>query len=273
MFLRTAIIILAGVSLVSVARAQNFEVTPIFALHDGNLSLGEVLDLSAQFNDRVLQTVFWSLGLVVAVLTVLMTLNWVVGNRTFERDRETFQLMIKSELDTLDRRQAAQLSAAITDTRKELQDQYQGLLDTQNQRLTNFSVEQANLVEKLGSDFESKIKKIEQRFLDALAVTKKDIDRHVLYSDMNYHELNAVRWEQKAVPANEIYSRIKYATALVQLEFSTGVINTQLQIILGILEKNDAGYAAEALQKLIAILPEAHAIERGKLVQALAKQI
>lgn len=271
MFLKVVAFAFAGFTFLSGACAQEFLVSPLYTLEGASPSLSEVLDLSAQFNDRVLQTVFWSLGLVVTVLTFLMGVNWFVGNRTFERDRETFQLMIKSELETLDRRQAAQLSAAISDTRKELQDQYQALLETQSERLSNAELEQSKLAEKLKSDFDGQIRMIEKNFLDALMTMQNSLDREMKYANMNYHELDAFRWKQQGVPVNEIFSRAKYSMGLLQLKFSLGLVSTQVGLILRLLEESPPGHAKTEIQQLIEMLPETLSIERGKLSEALAK--
>lgn len=49
------------------------------------------LDAAQKFNEQILQTVYWSLGSVLAVAALLIGYGWIVNFKIYERDKETLR--------------------------------------------------------------------------------------------------------------------------------------------------------------------------------------
>jgi hypothetical protein len=76
--------------------------TPIGSLATGQPTPGvteRALELSAQFDQRVLTTVYWCLGTLITVFLFLIGYNWFVNFRARERDLQTLSEEIKTLVD------------------------------------------------------------------------------------------------------------------------------------------------------------------------------
>lgn len=133
------------------------------------LLLRAQLDTVKEFDQRLLSTVQWSLGIVVASLAVLVGYNWYTNHRELEKDKAALKEDLGRGL-------------------KDLEDKLQQVM-------------RANLV-----DAE---KRLQEAGTAATETLREEVNRRFFDQDMEELLKTAEEWEAKDVPANGILYRLR----------------------------------------------------------------
>ena len=99
------------------SRAQTPTPTTSLATGQPTPSVTErALELSAQFNERILTTVYWCLGTLITVFLFLIGYNWFVNFRTRERDLRTLSQEIEHLVDKATQRISTEIQSGLETT-------------------------------------------------------------------------------------------------------------------------------------------------------------
>jgi len=91
-------------------RSAALEATDLSAAKQQIKLLEAQLQMTRDYQGSLLDTVYWALGGVFIVVSLLLGFGWLVNFKVYERDKET----LKAELENIARAKAAELDEAIT---------------------------------------------------------------------------------------------------------------------------------------------------------------
>lgn len=138
------------------------------------------MSMSSQFNDRLLATVYWALGVIGVVFAGLLGYSWFVNVKIYERDKLALQAELK-----------AQLESEFALMRKNF-DEIQKAFDAEIRASMQHIVEGSHEV------LERKISRLDTSFSD-----EKNRIWLELYKDESYY------WEEKKVFTNAVRADLK----------------------------------------------------------------
>jgi hypothetical protein len=288
------VVALFAASIAGVTAQSSIELTPIYGLGDDpTLDLAAVLEISAQFNDRILQTVYWALGVVVTVLAVIMGFNWFVGMRSFERDREALQATIAAELAALDARLTAKVdeglrsgTSRIAETAADLGGKVNSELSAIQEAFRAYKNETDGNLASNDRALQDALEKSRAQIAEQIEVASKTAQQAIISGDAGLRqniaavkdalslfemEMSAYRWKADNVPANEITYRVKYVLELIRREHGDYVIISQLERIEELIAKGAHRTSPDAANKLVNELPDKFSTFRSRLTEALSK--
>jgi hypothetical protein len=164
------------------------------------------LEISRGFQSDLLSTVYWSLGIALALTVILIGYNWYSKNKEFERDKNALRseltATVKNELATVDQDnrtalldERTRVDDAITSLRTELRGRIDEVVTASRDELNALRVE---LLERLTKIFDASLK-YTKVVHDQLALQIHTVKREMAENAKDYnmaisyclHELNA----------------------------------------------------------------------------------
>jgi len=103
---------------------------PALSLNNPQNSLDHVVELTGQLDQRLLTTVYWCLGTLIAVFLILIGYNWFVNFRMHERDFRELRKEISTRLDAAVDKIEAAAKAATQELKTELRKSTESYVDS-----------------------------------------------------------------------------------------------------------------------------------------------
>jgi hypothetical protein len=164
------------------------------------------LELMRQYDERLLQTVYWALGTAFGLVVFVAGVGWYVNFRLYERDKEALRSELRLELDT----RVESISASLKEEVKEAQT---SLDDAMKQTGRNLD-EQAK---RHGKEIEKTALQAGEATAQELGGQLKELQAEIIEVRYEMSMRDAEKWAQQGVRINELRKYMDACSLAVQL--------------------------------------------------------
>lgn len=215
-----------------------------------NMLVADWIALSGQFNDRLVTTVYWTLGALGTVLVAIVGLNWFANYRIYERDKLALTSMLNAEVS----QQISALRAEISALHKKHSEEIE-------KAASNAAAKQ---IEPLTTQVKSD--------RSALKVFRDQIKTLELTVEMQAEAEQVRHWTAKNVPANVAYSHVRLAEVALKLghNYYSYAIDDALEEIERLVMAGARGRFETDLVALLEKLPSQYGPQRQRILSKLS---
>lgn len=247
------------------------DLTPLYTLSGGEAgpsSLTLWLAMSAEFNARLLEIVFWALGTVVTLVVVVLGVNWFTGARSYQRDKEAMELQL-----------SVLVERGLNSIRAELVADFEKRIETHIQSLESEKRSITELGAGLREETREALAAVEPRVVSAVreavgpvqeeltSLTKDMRGRFERASDWTSYRLASLEYDLNVqdarmwagtprVPANALAAHLRAIETAIKNKLDR-MLSFQLDAIVSLLSSMntlDADYV-ESINKVLGLLP------------------
>ena len=212
------------------------------------------LEMTRQFQGDMLETVYWSLGVVVVLVGLLLGFGWFVNLRVYERDKESLRQELMGKLD----QETASVKSEISELSSALTANVSELSTSVNSRLgEEISALSKSLKKEVSGHVSSQIESVNQRLLSIeFEAMAEELDARIKSGSHNMALTSALHILTRA--------------------FALDRSSTVESMLKGILDSLKAGgkFTVSEVARITTILdklPASHAILGDKVRQAVAE--
>ncbi len=218
------------------------------------------LDVMRQYDERLLQTVYWALGTALALVVFAASAGWYVNVRLYEREKEA----LRSELHLA-------LETKIRDISESVQQDVQEAQTSLDDALTDMGKDLREQTNRRFQEIEKLAREAGKAAADTLQAQFKQMQHDMMYMENTTLRRDAETWRERGVHTNELRAYIRSLSLATQLmEFSSAnewLVARALEGIQGALEAGGRP-DVQGLTKITALLgtlPDEYSIEVERL--------
>lgn len=163
------------------------------------------LEIMREYNERLLNTVYWSLGTLVVIAVLLVGFSWFTNYKIYERDKAALRQELSGAVDS-----------QILGIRNKLNED----LEEKLKEISTKSVDAAKANSELAiSPIKNQIESLERSVKNQI----QSLEKSVLRLNYHVHESEAWYWELKGVKANEMDRYREMLAIAVELKDSSSI--------------------------------------------------
>lgn len=147
------------------------------------------MNMSGQFNDRLLATVYWALGVIGVVFAGLLGYSWFVNVKIYERDKLALQAELKAQIESE--------FSAMRRNFEEIQKSFDA----------NIRASMVDIVKDSSENIERKISRLDSVFLE---------ERNRVWLEL--YQAESYYWEDKKVFVNAVRADLKKGSLGIKSE-------------------------------------------------------
>jgi hypothetical protein len=218
------------------------------------------LELMRQYDERLLQTVYWALGTALTLVLFAAGAGWYVNFRLYERDKQALRSDLHSEVETQ--------TASIGRDLKQDTEQTRSSLDETVKKMTVDLHEQAD---RRSKQIEKAAVEAGEAAVRSLQAEFKKMQIDIIKMRYEASIRDAENWRSKGVYANELREYMNAVSLATQLaEFASPYEFFREQALEGVQRALEAGPPLGArelahMKELIDALPSKYSIQADRL--------
>ena len=218
------------------------------------------LEVMRQYDERLLQTVYWALGTAFGLVLFAAGAGWYVNFRLYERDKQALRTELRSEVETRSATIGRSLEHGLQEARTSLDDAIKKITADLHEEASR---QREQIEEAAVQAGEAAARNLQAHF--------KKMQREMLYMRYTASRSDAQRWREQGVHDNELHEYMKSLTMATQLvEYSISWDWTVARALDDIQEALKSGarpgvVEATELSEMVAVLPDKYSIEVERL--------
>ena len=224
------------------------------------------LEVMRQYDERLLQTVYWALATAFALVLFAAGAGWYVNFRLYERDREALRSQLHSEVETQTASIGRDLKQDTEQTRSSL-----------NETVKKMTVDLQEQADQRSKQIEKAALQAGKEAADRLQAQFKNMQREMTYMRYTASKSAAHRWRQQGVYDAELLECIESLSLAIRLvEYGSAWDWTVAEALEGLRNALEAGARPRVervtkMTEMLGALPSKYSIEVERLRALLSE--